>query len=244
MFAKVDTSGLRADIDKVITALVKPPKNFNWHPKLKKQYEKVYEQYKSKGLMNWTLAEMAAYGSLVLEGTSVRLAGQDSIRGTFSHRHAKYFDYKNKSIYSPLDTLSAGEANFIIHNSFLSETAVLGFEYGVSAADPWMLTIWEAQFGDFANGAQVIIDQFIVAAESKWNRMSGIVLFLPHGYEGQGPEHSSARLERFLSLCTNNNMQVCNPTTPVQFFHLLRRQMKRDFRKPLIIMSPKSLFET
>lgn len=241
MFSRVDTSGLRADIDKVITALINPPKNFNWHPKLKKQYEKVYEQYKSEGLMNWTLAEMVAYGSLVLEGTSVRLTGQDSIRGTFSHRHSQYFDYKNKSIYSPLDTLSAGGSRFIVHNSFLSETAVLGFEYGVSAADPWMLTIWEAQFGDFANGAQVIIDQFIVAAESKWNRMSGIVLFLPHGYEGQGPEHSSARLERFLSLCTNNNMQVCNPTTPAQFFHLLRRQMKRDFRKPLIIMSPKSL---
>ena len=241
MFVRIDTSGLRADIDKVIKAIVQPPKNFNWHPKLKKQYEKIYEQYKTNGLMNWTLAEMAAYGSLILEGTSVRITGQDSVRGTFSHRHAKYFDHKNKSVYSPLDTLSSGETSFIIHNSFLSETAVLGFEYGVSAADPWMLTIWEAQFGDFANGAQVIIDQFIVAAESKWNRMSGVVLFLPHGYEGQGPEHSSARLERFLSLCTNNNMQVCNPTTPAQFFHLLRRQVKRDFRKPLVIMTPKSL---
>ncbi len=241
MFFRVNTSGLRADIDKVIKTMGSPPEKFNWHPKLRKQYEKLYELYSKNGLMNWTLAEMAAYGTLILEGTSVRLTGQDSIRGTFSHRHAKYIDFYNQSLYSPLETLASGGTNVFIYNSFLSETAVLGFEYGVSAANPWMLTIWEAQFGDFANGAQVIIDQFIVAAESKWNRMSGIVLFLPHGYEGQGPEHSSARLERFLSLCTNKNIQVCYPTTPAQFFHLLRRQIKRDFRKPLIIMSPKSL---
>ena len=220
----MNTSSLKVDIDKVIKTIVNPPKDFNWNVKLKKQYEKIYEQYSKQSLINWTMAEMCAYGTLVLEGTAVRLTGQDSIRGTFSHRHAKFYD--NKSSYSPIETLASGNAKFHIHNSFLSETAVLGFEYGVSTANPWMLTVWEAQFGDFANGAQVIIDQFIVAAETKWNRMSGIVLLLPHGYEGQGPEHSSARLERFLSLSTNNNIQVANPTTPAQFFHLLRRQVK------------------
>ena len=176
-----------------------PPKGFHWHPKLEKQYKRAYQNYVDNKLINWSFAEMAAYGTLILEGTSVRLTGQDVVRGTFSHRHAKFFDTQTEKEYSPLNSLNPGKADFFIHNSLLSEVAVLGFDYGVSTANPWILTIWEAQFGDFANGAQVIIDQFIVSAEEKWNRMSGIVLFLPHGCEGQGPEHSSARLERYLA---------------------------------------------
>ena len=240
-FLFVETDALKTDVDKTFQAITHPPKGFHWHPKLEKQYKKAYQNYIDNKLINWSFAEMAAYGTLILEGTSVRLTGQDVVRGTFSHRHAKFFDTQTEKEYSPLDTLNPGKANFFIHNSLLSEIGVLGFDYGVSTANPWILTIWEAQFGDFANGAQVIIDQFIVSAEEKWNRMSGIVLFLPHGYEGQGPEHSSARLERYLTQCINNNIQVCYPTTPAQIFHLLRRQQKRDFRKPLIVMSPKSL---
>ncbi len=240
-FKPVNTSVKKADVDKVFHAMTNPPPDFNWNPKLKRQYEKLFENYSQNGILNWTLAEMAAYGGLVLEGTDVRITGQDAVRGTFSHRHSMYTDMENEKIYSPLATLNSGNADLYVYNSFLSETAVMGFDYGVSTANPWMLTIWEAQFGDFTNGAQVIIDQFLVAAEAKWNRMSGLVLLLPHGYEGQGPEHSSARLERFLNLCTNLNIQVCYPTTPAQIFHLLRRQVKREFRKPLVIMSPKSL---
>ena len=240
-FVLTETLALKTDIDKTFHAMSHPPEGFNWNPKLAKQYAKMYERYAQEKIVNWTFAEMAAYGSLILEGVSIRLTGQDVVRGTFSHRHAKFFDTQTEAEYSPLNTLNAGKAEFMVYNSLLSETAVLGFEYGVSTAHPWMLTIWEAQFGDFANGAQVIIDQFIVSAEEKWNRMSGVVLFLPHGYEGQGPEHSSARLERYLTQCINNNIQVCYPTTPAQIFHLLRRQQKRDFRKPLIVMSPKSL---
>jgi 2-oxoglutarate dehydrogenase E1 component len=184
---------------------------------------------------------MLAFGTLVLEGTKIRLAGQDTGRGTFSHRHAVLRDVNTGERYVPLDHLNGGPGLFRIIDTMLSEAAVLGFEYGFSSADPRNLVIWEAQFGDFANGAQVIIDQFIASAESKWQRMSGLVMLLPHGYEGQGPEHSSARLERYLQLCAENNMQVCNLTTPAQYFHALRRQMHRNFRKPLIIMSPKSL---
>lgn len=240
-FLFVETAALKTDIEKTFYAMVHPPKDFHWHPRLEKQYKKAYQTYVKDKQINWTFAEMAAYGSLILEGVSVRLTGQDVVRGTFSHRHAQFFDTQTEKPYCPLNTLNSDKAHFMIHNSLLSETAVLGFDYGVSTANPWMLTIWEAQFGDFANGAQVIIDQFIVSAEEKWNRMSGIVLLLPHGYEGQGPEHSSARLERYLTQCINNNIQVCYPTTPAQIFHLLRRQQKRDFRKPLIVMSPKSL---
>ena len=240
-FLFVETAALKTDVDKTFEAMVHPPKEFCWHPKLEKQYKRAYQNYIDNRLINWSFAEMAAYGTLILEGASVRLTGQDVVRGTFSHRHAHFFDTQTEAEYSPLNTLNPGKARFFIHNSLLSEVAVLGFDYGVSTANPWMLTIWEAQFGDFANGAQVIIDQFIVSAEEKWNRMSGIVLFLPHGYEGQGPEHSSARLERYLTQCINNNIQVCYPTTPAQIFHLLRRQQRRDFRKPLIVMSPKSL---
>jgi 2-oxoglutarate dehydrogenase E1 component len=241
MFKVFDTSAKKEVLAKTIKAMCNPPKDFNWNAKLEKQFKKTEETFEKEGHLNWSMAEMCAYGSLISEGTSVRLLGQDGIRGTFSHRHAKYIDQKNESLYSPLSQINPGKADIEIYNSFLSETAALAFEYGVSSADPSVLTIWEAQFGDFANGAQVIIDQFLVAGEAKWNRMSGLVMLLPHGYEGQGPEHSSARLERFLNLCTNQNIQVCNPTTPAQIFHLLRRQLKRDFRKPLIIMSPKSL---
>jgi 2-oxoglutarate dehydrogenase E1 component len=184
---------------------------------------------------------MLAIGSLLLEGVNVRLTGQDSGRGTFSHRHAVLTDQETDELHIPLQHLSENQGWFIIADSMLSEAAALGFEYGYSSADPRNLVIWEAQFGDFANGAQVAIDQFIASAESKWQRMSGLVLLLPHGYEGQGPEHSSARLERYLQLCADNNWQVCNLTTPAQYFHALRRQQLRSFRKPLVVMSPKSL---
>ena len=191
--------------------------------------------------VDWGCAEMLAFGSLLMERIPVRLVGQDSQRGTFAHRHAVWHDVKTGEKYVPLANLSADQGEFAVLNTMLSELAVLGFEYGMSSADPRRLILWEAQFGDFANGAQAIIDQYIASAEAKWHRMSGIVLLLPHGYEGQGPEHSSARLERYLQLCAKNNLQVCYPSTPSQLFHVLRRQMHRSFRKPLILMTPKSL---
>jgi 2-oxoglutarate dehydrogenase E1 component len=217
------------------------PDGFASHPKVHKLLEQRAEMLRPDGRIDWGCAEMLAFGTLLLEGTKVRLSGQDSGRGTFSHRHSVLRDVNTGERYVPLDHLSQDQGRFIVIDSLLSEAAVLGFEYGFSSADPRNLVIWEAQFGDFANGAQVIIDQFISSAESKWQRMSGLVMLLPHGYEGQGPEHSSARLERYLQLCAENNLQVCNLTTPAQYFHALRRQMHRTFRKPLIIMSPKSL---
>jgi 2-oxoglutarate dehydrogenase E1 component len=171
----------------------------------------------------------------------VRLSGQDSIRGTFSQRHAAWFDTRNQEVHVPLNHIRDDQARFCVYNSMLSEAAVLGFDYGYSLVEPQMLVLWEAQFGDFANGAQVIIDQFITAALDKWQRVSGIVMLLPHGYEGQGPEHSNAYLERYLAACAEDNIQVCNLSTPAQYFHALRRQLKRSFRRPLVVMAPKSL---
>ncbi len=223
-------------------ALSHAPENLKVFPKLKKTLlERRATAFQNGGPFNWADGEAIAFGSLLLEGVPVRLSGQDSRRGTFSHRLSVLYDVETRDRYIPLNNLASDQAQFCVYNSPLSEAGVLGFDYGYSMDFPQMLCLWEAQFGDFANGAQVMIDNFIAAAESKWARPSSIVLLLPHGYEGQGPEHSSARVERFLQLCAEENMQVCNVTTPAQYFHLLRRQMKREFRKPLIVMSPKSL---
>jgi 2-oxoglutarate dehydrogenase E1 component len=237
----VDTTVPLATLDRIAQALVSVPEGFQFHPSLKRIIEKRRDDVLARKPVDWGTGEALAYGSLVLEGYTVRLSGQDSRRGTFSHRHAYYFDYETGKSYCPLCHLDPNQGPFDVFDSCLSEAAVLGFEYGYSLDDPNALVLWEAQFGDFANGAQVIIDQFITSGESKWNRSSGIVLLLPHGYEGQGPEHSSARLERFLQACAEDNIQVMNLTKPAQFFHALRRQLKRSFRKPLIIMTPKSL---
>jgi 2-oxoglutarate dehydrogenase E1 component len=196
------------------------------------------------GPIDWAFAETLAFGSLLVEGTPVRLSGQDSRRGTFSQRHAALFHARTQEPFIPLNHIEEDQAKLCVYNSLLSEAAVLGFDYGYSLDFSEMLCLWEAQFGDFANGAQVVIDQFIASSESKWQRPSGIVLLLPHGYEGQGPEHSSGRVERFLQLCAEENLQVCNVTTPAQYFHLLRRQVRRPFRKPLIVMTPKSLLRS
>lgn len=220
--------------------LCKYPVDFEINPKLAKILEN-REKHLEGSVVDWAMAEALAFASLLSENIPVRISGQDAQRGTFSHRHGVLHDQKTGSRYVPFDNISPGTAKFELVNSNLSEFAVLGFEYGYSSVNPNHLVIWEAQFGDFANGAQIIWDQFISSAETKWLRMSGLVCLLPHGYEGQGPEHSSARLERFLQLCAEDNMQVVNPTTPASLFHVLRRQIHRDFRKPLIIMSPKSL---
>jgi 2-oxoglutarate dehydrogenase E1 component len=228
-------------IRRITTAAARLPDGFNLHRKLNRLFAARAEMAADKRPADWGCAELWAIGSLLLEGTAVRLTGQDVERGTFSHRHAVLHDAQRGTRYIPLQHLGENQAPFTIVNTMLSELGVLGFEYGFSSADPHTLVMWEAQFGDFANGAQPVIDQFIAVSESKWQRMSGIVLLLPHGYEGQGPEHSSARLERFLQLSAEDNWQVCYPTQSAQYFHLLRRQMKRNFRKPLIVMTPKSL---
>ncbi len=216
-------------------------KELNLHKTIVKILNNRKETVKKGSDIDWSTAESLAFGSLLEEGYPVRLVGQDSGRGTFSQRHSVLRNQKDNSRYVPLNNISNNQKHFEVVDSFLSELAVLGFEYGYSLVEPNTLTIWEAQFGDFANGAQVVIDQFIASGERKWRRASGLVMLLPHGYEGQGPEHSSARLERFLQLCSNDNMQIMNCTTPANYFHALRRQMHRDFRKPLIIMTPKSL---
>ncbi len=236
-----DTAVDQTVLDEIAAAFTRVPQGFTPHPRVARLMEARAAMAREGGKIDWGCGEALAIGSLVIEGTTVRVSGQDTGRGTFSHRHAVLHDNKNGARYVPLDNIREGQARFVILDSMLSENAVLGFEFGFSSADPWKLVVWEAQFGDFANGAQVIIDQFIACSESKWQRMSGLVVLLPHGYEGQGPEHSSARLERYLQLCADDNLQVCNLTTPAQYFHALRRQMHRSFRKPLIIMSPKSL---
>ncbi|MBW6459245.1 MAG: 2-oxoglutarate dehydrogenase E1 component [Bacteroidales bacterium] len=217
------------------------PKGENFFRKLVRLQESRMEMIKKTGIIDWGMGELLAYGTLLAEGFPVRISGQDSVRGTFSHRHAVLKIEDSEKEYFPLNHLSKKQARFEIYNSPLSEYGVLGFDYGYSLASPYTLTVWEAQFGDFANGAQIIFDQFLSSAEDKWNVMNDLVILLPHGYEGQGPEHSSARIERFLILSAEYNMQVVNATTPANFFHVLRRQLSRDFRKPLIIFTPKSL---
>ena len=240
-FARVETKVSAKLIDQVFKGLTTVPENFKIHPKIKRFIDNRAEAHKNGGPFDWGMGEALAFGTLMIEGTPIRLSGQDCERGTFSHRHSVWSDIETGEKYSPFKHLDPKQARFCVYNSLLSENAVLAFDYGYSLDYPNMLCMWEAQFGDFANGAQVVIDQFISSGESKWQRNSGIVLLLPHGYEGQGPEHSSARLERFLQLCAEDNIQVANCTTPAQFFHILRRQVRRDFRKPLVIMSPKSL---
>jgi 2-oxoglutarate dehydrogenase E1 component len=235
------TAVSKARLQKVFEGIHRYPEGFHVLPKVRRMLQNTQKMYAEEGQVDWALAELLAYGTLLVEGRDVRMSGQDCKRGTFSHRHATLYDEQNSTEYNRLDDLDPKQGKFRIYNSLLSEFGVLGYEYGYSLASPDTLTIWEAQFGDFANGAQTIIDQFISSGQSKWQRMSGLTLLLPHGYEGQGPEHSSARLERFLQVCAEYNMVVANATTPANFFHLLRRQLHWPFRKPLVVMSPKSL---
>jgi len=239
---KRGNTGVSLDkIKKIGDKLTFIPKNFNAHPTITKIFERKKKMFSSGKGFDWSTAEQLAFATLLEEGYPVRLSGQDSGRGTFSQRHSVLRDQIDNTYYTPLNNISKKQKKYEVIDSLLSELAVLGFEYGYSLSEPTTLAIWEAQFGDFANGAQVVIDQFIVPGERKWTRASGIVMLLPHGYEGQGPEHSSARLERFLQLCAQENIQVINCTTPANYFHALRRQIHRGFRKPLIIMTPKSL---
>ena len=238
---EADTGVALHSLKKIADRATTAPEGFSLHRTVQRVMKARREMVAGDRPVDWGCGEMLAFGSLLLEHIPVRLTGQDAQRGTFAHRHAVWHDSESGETYVPLAHLSKGQSRFEVINSMLSELAVLGFEYGISSADPGRLIMWEAQFGDFANGAQLIIDQYISSAEAKWQRMSGIVLLLPHGYEGMGPEHSSARLERYLQLCAKDNMQVCCPTTPAQIFHVLRRQMHRTFRKPLIAMTPKSL---
>jgi 2-oxoglutarate dehydrogenase E1 component len=239
--APVPTGVPAETLRRVIDSVTKLPEGFTPNPKVVGILEKRRTDVTEGKCIDWATAETLAFGSLVLEGVPIRLSGQDSRRGTFSQRHAVLFDAKTGAVHILLNAIAEGQAPIHVYDSLLSEAAVLGFEFGFSTDEPNALVLWEAQFGDFANGAQVIIDQFIACSESKWQRASGLVLLLPHGYEGQGPEHSSARLERWLQLSAEDNIQVCNLTTPAQYFHLLRRQVKRPFRKPLFLMTPKSL---
>jgi len=236
-----DTSLPAATLERLAQRLLSVPEGFHLHPRVGRLMNERERMASGERQLDWGFAETLAYASLVAEGHPVRLSGQDSARGTFFHRHAVLHDQLTGSAYRPLQHISRDQGNFTVIDSLLSEEAVLGFEYGYASAAPDTLTLWEAQFGDFANGAQVVIDQFISSGDAKWGRLCGLVMLLPHGYEGQGPEHSSARLERFLQLCAGHNMQVCQPTTPAQIFHLLRLQMVRPFRKPLVVMTPKSL---
>ena len=226
------------DIGQKITEV---PKDFNIHKTIKRLMDNRRKMIDTGEGIDWGMGEALAFGSLVNEGHFVRLSGQDCERGTFSQRHSVLYDQETEARYTPLNNISENQEEYDVINSMLSEEAVLGYEYGYSLTRPNAVTIWEGQFGDFVNGAQVVIDQFISSGERKWLRMSGLVMLLPHGYEGQGPEHSSARLERFLQLCAEDNMQIANCTTPANYFHIMRRQIRREFRKPLVLMTPKSL---
>jgi 2-oxoglutarate dehydrogenase E1 component len=242
---KVQTGLPLAELKHLAERLTDIPAKFKLHPRVEKIITDRRLMGEGKLPLDWGMAENLAYASLLKDGYPVRISGQDSGRGTFFHRHAVLHDQNrerwNEGIYIPLRHIAPAQPDFVIIDSVLSEEAVLAFEYGYATAEPNELVLWEAQFGDFANGAQVVIDQFIASGEAKWGRLCGLVMMLPHGYEGQGPEHSSARLERYLQLCAQYNIQVCVPSTPAQMFHLLRRQMVRPLRKPLVIMSPKSL---
>ena len=230
-----------AKLKEIGEQITRVPEGFQVHKTIGRFLDNRRKMIETGEGIDWATGEALAFGSLLDEGKPVRLSGQDSERGTFSQRHSVLIDQETEARYIPLNNVRDGQANYEVINSMLSEVAVLGFEYGYSLAEPNALTLWEAQFGDFANGAQVVFDQFVSAGERKWLRLSGLVCLLPHGYEGQGPEHSSARLERFLQMCAEDNMQVANVTTPANYFHILRRQLKRDIRKPLILMTPKSL---
>lgn len=236
-----DTTLTAKRISKLAAQFTEVPEGFNLHRAVKRIIADRQAMAAGEKPCDWGFAETLAYASLVTDNCPVRISGQDSGRGTFFHRHAVFHDQKSGDTYLPLQNLASDQASFLVINSTLSEEAVLGYEFGYASAEPNALVIWEAQFGDFANGAQVVIDQFIASCEEKWGRYCGLVMLLPHGYDGQGPEHSSARLERYLQLCAEDNMQVCYPTTPAQMFHMLRRQILRPYRKPLIVMSPKSL---
>ncbi|MBU3676958.1 MAG: 2-oxoglutarate dehydrogenase E1 component, partial [Chitinophagaceae bacterium] len=234
------TAVSREQLDKVFKAMMAIPEGFKPLKKVQKLLEEKIKLFNEQGEIDWATGELLAYGTLLLEGHDVRMSGQDVERGTFSHRHAVISDEETSARYNRLSKIDEKQGSFRIYNSLLSEYAVLGFEYGYAMANPASLVIWEAQFGDFSNGAQNIIDQFISGGETKWNKMNGLVMLLPHGYEGQGPEHSSARLERYLQLCAEHNMFITNCTTAANFFHALRRQLKQPFRKPMINFSPKA----
>jgi 2-oxoglutarate dehydrogenase E1 component len=240
-----DTHVPLAELQRLTERVTTVPPDFKLHPTVARVIEARRQMAAGKLAVDWGMAETLAYASLLSNGYDVRLSGQDSARGTFAHRHAVLHDQErerwDEGSFVPLQNISKDQGDFVVIDSVLSEEAVLGFEYGFSSAEPNALVIWEAQFGDFANGAQVVMDQFIGSGETKWGRVCGLVQFLPHGYEGQGPEHSSARLERYLQLCAEHNIQVVVPSNAAQVFHLLRRQMLRPFRKPLVVMTPKSL---
>jgi 2-oxoglutarate dehydrogenase E1 component len=238
---EVDTTLSPATVEKLGRKITELPPGLKLHGRVQRIIAERCKMLEGEADMDWGFAETMAYAGLIDEGYDCRVSGQDSGRGTFFHRHAVLHNQSNRQEYIPLETISDRPGSFDVIDSFLSEEAVMAFEYGYSTTDPNTLVVWEGQFGDFANGAQVVIDQFISSGEAKWGRLCGLTLFLPHGYEGQGPEHSSARLERFLQLCAEHNLQVCIPSTPAQMFHLIRRQMRRSFRKPLIVMTPKSL---
>ncbi|HEX6739775.1 MAG TPA: multifunctional oxoglutarate decarboxylase/oxoglutarate dehydrogenase thiamine pyrophosphate-binding subunit/dihydrolipoyllysine-residue succinyltransferase subunit, partial [Vicinamibacteria bacterium] len=237
----VDATAMWGRIKATLKALSTVPEGFEVHPKLAPLLKSRAELLEGKGAADWATAEALAFGTLLLEGRSVRLSGQDSGRGTFSQRHAVLYDVRSGKEHLPLQSVAAGGARFEVHDSLLSEAAVMGFEFGYAVADHQALIMWEAQFGDFVNGAQIIVDQFLTASETKWGQPTGLVLLLPHGHEGQGPEHSSGRIERFLTLCADDNMYVCYPSTPASLFHLLRKQGRDKVEKPMVVMTPKSL---